>query len=111
MFLPVEDLERVIERNPERPDIRVHLHAQYAFPLRVLVLLLCGLPLVLWPAAGSPYLAVGSSILLSMGFFAVQNVTAELGRRGEFLEPVAAVWLPIALFGIVGAAAYVRMRS
>jgi lipopolysaccharide export system permease protein len=109
--LPAEELRRILERSSERTEVRVLLHAHYVYPFRALVLLLVGLPLVLWPRRGSPTMAVGMSFILSIAFFAVQNVAAELGRRAELLPPDLAAWFPIFLFGTCGVVAYSKMRS
>ena len=92
----------VIERYPDRSDLRLLMHAHFAYPLGVVVLLLLGLPLVLKATRRTPFVAAGVSLLLSVAFFATQTVLQDLGGRGEILNPVLGAWLPIILFGAIG---------
>jgi lipopolysaccharide export LptBFGC system permease protein LptF len=49
----------------------------------------------------SAFVAAGASLLLSLGFYSVQNVLQDLGARGELISPALGVWLPFILFGAV----------
>ncbi len=111
MFLPVGELQRLLDRRPERIDVAVLLHSHFAFPFRVLVLLFLGLPLVLSATLRSAYLAVTLSIIISMLSFAAHAIGTELGRRGELLSPVAAAWAPILLCSAIGIVGWFRVRT
>lgn len=102
LVLGVGELRRLIERYPDRSDLRLLMHAHFAYPLGVVVLLLLGLPLVLKATRRTPFVAAGVSLLLSVAFFATQTVLQDLGGRGEILNPVLGAWLPIILFGAIG---------
>jgi len=102
LFLDVSELRRLIARYPDRSDLRLLLHAHFAYPAGVMVLLLMGLPLVLKPTRRTPLTAAGVSLLLSMAFFATQTVLQDLGGRDEILNPVLGAWLPIVVFGSLG---------
>ena len=111
-FLDVRDLQRLLQRSPERTDLRVLLHSHFAFPLAPLVLLLLGIPLVMrTDQRRTPYMAAGVGLLLSIAFFAAQNIMAEMGSRNELLNPVLGVWLPIVLFGSVGLILFETMST
>jgi lipopolysaccharide export LptBFGC system permease protein LptF len=101
-FLDVQSLRELVQRFPERSDLRVLLHSHFAYPLGSLVLLMLGLPLVMRIGRKSPFVAAGVSLLLSVLFFAVQTVLNDLGTRDVFINPVLGVWLPIVLFGSAG---------
>lgn len=111
LFLDVEDLERMIERYPGRSDLRLLLHAHFAYPIGVLVLLLMGLPLVLKGTQRTPFVAAGVSLLLSILFFATQTIMQDLGGRDEILNPVLGAWLPIVIFGAVGVLLFETMST
>jgi len=111
LFLNVKDLERLIDRYPERSDLRLLLHAHFAYPIGVLVLLLMGLPLVLKGTQRTPFVAAGVSLLLSILFFATQTIMQDLGGRDEILNPVLGAWLPIVIFGAVGALLFETMST
>ena len=102
LFLDVSELRRLISRYPDRSDLRLRLHAHFAYPAGVMVLLLMGLPLVLKTTQRTPFMAAGVSLLLSMAFFATQTVLQDLGGRDEILNPVLGAWLPIVVFGSLG---------
>lgn len=99
LYMSVSDLDRMLERHPERLHLRVLKHAGYAYPLSTLILLLMGLPLVLRGHRRSPYVAAGLSLLLSVTFYAVQNVLQDMGARGDLPDPLVAAWLPQLVFG------------
>ncbi len=111
LYLPVEDLKRLLERHPGRANLEIVLYGHYAYPLRTLVLLLIGLPLVLRSSRKTAYVAVGLSLLVSVGFFSVLSVVQELGRRGELLNPLLGAWLPIILFGALGLLVFETMST
>jgi lipopolysaccharide export system permease protein len=111
LFLDVGDLRRMINRYPHRSNLRLLLHAHFAYPLGTMVLLLMGLPLVLRAARKTPFVAAGVSLLLSIAFFAVSSVMQDLGGRDEVLNPVLGAWLPIILFGAVGLILFETMRT
>ncbi|HMS16156.1 MAG TPA: LptF/LptG family permease [Planctomycetota bacterium] len=101
-FLDVQSLRTLVDRFPERSDLRVLLHSHFAYPLGAMVLLFLGLPLVMRTGRRSPFVAAGISLLLSVAFFATQTVLSDLGSRDEVINPVLGVWLPIVIFGSAG---------
>lgn len=111
LVLDVKDLRRLIDRYPDRSDLRLLLHAHFAYPIGVVVLLLMGLPLVLKGTRRSPFIAAGVSLLLSVAFFATQTVLQDLGGRDEVLNPVLGAWLPIILFGAIGILLFETMAT
>ena len=111
LFLDVSELRRLIDRYPDRSDLRLRLHAHFAYPVGVMVLLLMGLPLVLRTTRRTPFMAAGVSLLLSIAFFAVETVLQDLGGRDEILNPVLGAWLPIVLFGAIGLVLFENMPT
>lgn len=102
-LLSASELKGELIRKPGHPVLTLLLHGHYAYPLRAVVLLLLGLPLVLSARQRSAWVAVGIALALSIGLFALQSIFFELARREE-LGPVLATWLPVAVAGILGLA-------
>lgn len=100
-LLSASELKEELARHPESSTLRLLLHGHYAYPLRAMVLLLLGLPLVLSARRRSPWIAVGLALLLSIAFFALQSICFELARRDE-LDAALGTWLPVAVFGTAG---------
>ena len=49
--------------------------------------------------------------MLSILFFATQTIMQDLGGRDEILNPVLGAWLPIVIFGAVGALLFETMST
>lgn len=111
LYLDVGDLKRMIKRYPNRGELSLLLHDQYAYPLSVVVLMLMGLPLVLRMTRRSAFVAVGTSLLLSIAFLAVQRILHHLGAEGQVLNPLLGAWLPIILFGALGILLFETMAT
>lgn len=110
-FLDVATLRELLVKFPGRSDLRALLHSHFAYPLGAVLLLFLGLPLVIRAGRGSPFVAAGASLILSVVFFAVQTVMFDLGVRDEILNPVLGVWLPVVLFGSAGLVMFELMPS
>ncbi len=104
-MLSASELKTELERHPNHSTLRLLLHGHYAYPMRTLVLLLLGLPLVVSARRRSPWIAVGLALLLSIAFFALQSICFELARRDE-LDPILGTWLPVGVFGGLGLLGY-----
>ncbi|MSR75838.1 MAG: LptF/LptG family permease [Planctomycetes bacterium] len=104
-MLSAAELKTELVRYPTHNTLRLLLHGHYAYPMRTLVLLLLGLPLVLSARRRSPWMAVGLALLLSVAFFALQSICFELARRDE-LDPLLGTWLPVGVFGGIGLLCY-----
>ncbi|HUU42542.1 MAG TPA: LptF/LptG family permease [Planctomycetota bacterium] len=93
-------LRRLYAVDPTRREVGVALHSRYAFPISNIVLLLLGLPFVLNTESKSTFGGIVVCIMICAMFYGVHAVCTQLGK--STLSPVAAAWLPIALFGPVG---------
>lgn len=110
-FASIEDVRRQLQREPDRASLRMQLHAHWAYPFSCLLLPLLGLPLVLRPSRQTPWIAVGSGLLLSVAFFVLERLLVDLGTRDEFLHPALGAWLPVLAFGALGLLAFESMRT
>jgi len=105
------ELKALVEKFPHVQPYWMHLHLKFASPLGPLVLLFLGLPFVSGTQHRSFYRGIGLCLLLTVSYYAMTFVCIELGIRGGSLSPAAAVWGPIAVFGLAGLISFLRMRS
>jgi lipopolysaccharide export LptBFGC system permease protein LptF len=105
-FLSGEELDELARRLPGRPDLELMQQTRFSYPLVTVVLLLLGLPLVLQRDRQSNYAAWGLCLLLSILYFGLENVLYGFAERDGLLSPVLAAWIPIVVFGTVGAMAF-----
>jgi len=105
------ELIDLMEKYPHIPAFQMYFHGKFASPLGAVVLLFLGLPLVTGAQHRSYYRGVGLCLLLTIAYYAATFVCFETGIRGAGLSPAVAVWSPIVVFGLVGLAGFLRMRS
>jgi len=110
LHLSFTELKRLFHQNPDQRSLRVLLHFHLTYPLSTLVLLLLGMPFVFRERHRSPMVGIGVCLMLSAIYFVLDLVLRDLGNRGS-LHPVVATWLPLLLFGSVGATAYDAMKT
>ena len=79
-------------------SMRVAIHLRLVQPLSDATLLLLGLPLVLSRHTRNPFLAIGTCLLVVVGYMLVVLVCQFLGSNGIFLTPALAAWMPLVLF-------------
>jgi lipopolysaccharide export system permease protein len=87
----------------------VAYHYRYAFPLTCLIVVLMGLPLGMQVSRSGPLLSVGTSLVLVVAFYFLNNITLALGDGGR-IPPVTAAWMTNAVFAGVGLALLARTR-
>lgn len=88
---------------------RVAYHSTFAYPVSTLVLILLGVPLASRRRRGGQAVALALGLGVAFLYFALQRTLEPLGYVGD-LSPVAAAWLPHALFAAVAAVALWRAR-
>jgi lipopolysaccharide export system permease protein len=102
-FLSSAELEELARRMPGRLDLELMRYTRFTYPFTTPVLLLLGLPLVLRRDRQSIYAAWGLCLLLSIFYFGAENVLYGLAERDGLVSPLLAAWIPIVVFGTVGA--------
>jgi lipopolysaccharide export LptBFGC system permease protein LptF len=100
------ELEELMERLPDRRDLVVLWHARWTYPIGAVVLLVLGVALVLRGDRRNVYAAAGAGLLLSVVYFAVENVLHGVAERELWLPPALAAWLPPLGFGVAGGVLY-----
>jgi lipopolysaccharide export system permease protein len=105
-FLAGDELDELSRKLDRRPDLELMRQTRFTYPFSTVVLLLLGLPLVLQSGRQSVYAAWGLCLLLSIFYFCAENVLSGFADRGGLLSPVLAAWIPIVVFGTVGAMAF-----
>lgn len=88
---------------------RVELHHRYAYPLTCLMVVWIGFPLGLHRSRSGPLRAVGTALLLILGYYLLTHFALGISRAGH-LSPVIAAWGSNGVFAIVGAVLFFRAR-
>jgi lipopolysaccharide export system permease protein len=90
---------------------RVDLQMKYSFPFICVIMVLIGLPIAFWKEKGGGIaLGVGVGIGLSFIYLVVLGLSRALGYSGA-LPPVAAAWVPNAMFTILGLLMFTHVRQ
>jgi lipopolysaccharide export LptBFGC system permease protein LptF len=110
MELSFSETLELAARDPD--DMRYQTLLQYhlTFPLANLVLLLVALPFLMGRERGHGAEGLVAGCLMCVLYFCIDFVTRALGMDGT-LSPLMASWLPVLLFGSLGAALVHSMRS
>jgi lipopolysaccharide export system permease protein len=110
MELSFSETLELAARDPD--DMRYQTLLQYhlTFPLANLVLLLVALPFLMGRERGHGAEGLVAGCLMCVLYFCIDFVTRSLGMDGT-LSPLMASWLPVLLFGSLGAALVHSMRS
>lgn len=107
--LSYSELRDLQTLRPGRSDYVLAFHTHITFPLANLVLLLLALPFAVHFERGSRIGRVVFAILVC-GLYLVTDLTCQnLGQ--SHLHPVLAAWLPTILFGSVGTAFFLGVRT
>ena len=100
-----EELQRLIDRKQmngkEATRDRVELALRTAFSFSGLVMVLFGLPLSSYTRRASRPLQVGICLLISFVFYGSMQAFRAIGWNG-IIDPTASVWIPNAVFLMVG---------
>jgi len=104
------ELRSLLAREPTSVQYRTLLQYALTFPLAGLVLLLVGLPFVVGDERGKAGERVARGFLLCVCYFGVDTVARTMGLQGA-VGPVFSGWLPLVVFGSLGATLTASMRT
>lgn len=110
MELSFSEIDQLARRDPENTEYLTLLQYHLTFPLANVVLLLVALPFLIGRERGRNVEGLVAGCLLCVIYFSVDFVTRSLGTEGA-LSPLMASWLPVILFGSLGAVLYDSMRT
>lgn len=110
MYLSTLEIIRRWQRDPKYVRLGVLANSRLAYPVLNMLLLLVGIPFVLFGDTHNAFGGVGRTLAISGAFFAVIFVSQDLGNKGE-LSPVLSAWLPVALFGALGIKLWDNIRT
>ena len=110
MDLSHGELTDLLAREPTNLQYRTLVQYNLTFPLAGLVLLLVGIPFVVGDERGKGGERIARGFLLCVAYFGVDFVARTLGLQGA-VGPVFSGWLPLVLFGSLGAVLTAYMRS
>ncbi len=108
--LSFSELDRLARRDPDNVSFQTLMQYHLTFPLANLVLLLVALPLMVGRERGKGFEGLVEGALLCVFYFCVEFVSRAMGMDGT-LSPMVASWLPILLFGSLGAVMFESMRT
>ena len=86
---------------PKAAPYRVELHKRFAFPVAALIFVLIAFPLGIHSQRGGRAVALASSFAIMMSYYILSTSLEEPALTGR-LPAVVAIWLPNALFGLLG---------
>jgi LPS export ABC transporter permease LptF/LPS export ABC transporter permease LptG len=86
---------------PKAAPYRVELHKRFAFPVAALIFVLIAFPLGIYSQRGGRAVALASSFAIMMCYYILSTSLEEPALTGR-LPVVVAIWLPNALFGLLG---------
>lgn len=110
MELSFSEIDQLASRDPDNTEYLTLLQYHLTFPLANIVLLLVALPFLVGRERGRNVEGLVAGCLLCVLYFSVDFVTRSLGMEGA-LTPLLASWLPVILFGSIGAVLYDSMRT
>ena len=97
-------------RGEEVATLATALQTKYAAPFGALALMILGAPLALAFDRRRILNALGAAVIASLIFWILGNFFQQLGAR-NLLPPVAAAWIPTALFGCFTVYLFSRTRT
>ena len=110
MELSFSEVLRLLASDPDNLQLQTLLQYHLTFPLANVVLLLVALPFLVRHRRGGGAEGVTIGILLCVFYFSTDFTARSLGMEGV-LSPLVAAWLPILLFGSLGAVLYEGMAT
>jgi lipopolysaccharide export LptBFGC system permease protein LptF len=100
-FLPYARLRARAIQYPNLPEIKIQMQQRMTIPLVTVLLLLLGMPFVLYQESKSMFIGIGIALLVCAAFFVTSFIFQDLGNK-RFIQPIMASWSPIVLFGSAG---------
>jgi lipopolysaccharide export system permease protein len=108
--LSLAESRALVRADPENARLVIQHHKQFTEPLSAVVLLLLALPFLIPLDGRNALRAIGASLVGGGLYFAAALVTPGMGASGA-LNPVVVAWTPTVLFGSMGLALTLTMRS
>jgi LPS export ABC transporter permease LptG/LPS export ABC transporter permease LptF len=103
--MPLSVLRETIDELGRQGQIvrpfQVELHKRFTLPVAALVFILVGFPLGIRTHRGGRTLALGSSLAVVAGYYLIHTFLEGVALRGGLPVPLA-MWLPNAIFGVLG---------
>ena len=110
-YAEIRHLANVIERSGGDPkELRVNAEQKLAIPVATLIIILFGAPLATSSKRGGTAYGIGISLISTMLLILLLKIFGAFGSAGV-LPPLAAAWLPNALFLTTGIVLLGRVRT
>jgi len=102
------ELRRLAGQFPSRgAQLNTEIYKRLAYPFLNILLLLLVIPLVVEPGGQTSMKGIGLAVGVTLAFYVVMWAMLDFGYRG-LLAPIAAAWLPVAVFTVIGLWMYSR---
>lgn len=108
--LSFSEVLELCQRDPDNQELQTLLQYHLTFPLANLVLLLVTVPFMMSHRRSRGAESLAASALMCVAYFGVDFIARSLGMEGV-LGPMVASWLPVLLFGSLGAVVFEGMSS
>jgi lipopolysaccharide export LptBFGC system permease protein LptF len=108
--LSFSQARELASRDPDNVSYQTVIQYHLSFPLANLVLLLVGLPILMRQERGRGMEGIALGCLLCVFFLSADFVFRSMGLEGG-VHPLMAGWVPLLLFGSLGAVLYDGMRA
>tara|TARA_Y100001934_G_C12331989_1_gene765599 strand:+ start:958 stop:2106 length:1149 start_codon:yes stop_codon:yes gene_type:complete len=95
--------------DPLYAQVQTQLHGRLAQPWMCVVVVLIALPFGAFLGRRSAFVGVAASVVLCLAYFILFRIGLALGTGGK-LVPIAAAWLPNAVFAVTGIGLSWRLR-
>ncbi|HZD06182.1 MAG TPA: LptF/LptG family permease [Longimicrobiales bacterium] len=110
-YAEIGRLARIIERSGGSPDkLLVRKEQKLAIPVATLVIILFGAPLATSSKRGGAAYGIGIALGTTLLYLLMLKVAGGFGASGT-LPPMAAAWLPNALFLVAGTVLMAKVRT
>jgi lipopolysaccharide export LptBFGC system permease protein LptF len=101
-YYSTAQLRQTLERTPDTGGLATRYYQRYSSPLNIFVLLLLGLPFALSGRGRNAFHSVAFGAVVCFAYVVVMIYCSRLGDDGT-IPAWAAAWLPVIVFGPVGA--------
>ncbi len=108
--LSLEESEALVRADPTNPRLLMQHHEQFTAPLAAVILLLLTLPFLIPLDGRNPLPSLGAALAGGGLYFGTTILMSGIGAGGT-LNPVVVAWTPTVLFGSLGLAMTLTMRS
>ena len=110
LYSTLEELRAKMKTVPDVHRLRTKYYARLSDPFHHLVLVLLGIPVILWQGSRNVFLSALVAVMLGAAYYTLQGVAIYFGNESH-LDPHTAAWLIPSVFGSLGLTLFAHMRT